>query len=269
MKLGKFEILFRHGDYDIPVPIPVSVVSNSPDNTKLDITLNMDTKVRMTELIFAEEYRRIYIENYQVIEETSTTFNIFLLGMTAVITGMSAMADFIFKDTDYFTKTFLELIATIVLVIVVIISLAFYRRFIDLVNTKRENIKALKKLRDFFIKNLNNQLPETDLQDIFSQSLEENRVKVPPFITFVVPGFGSVTFATAAYIIIQGLLPFTLKYIFPAIEQIHIPSNVSNLFSSGFGIATFLYSLLKGYKPTWRLIANWWQNRSRTKKRTH
>jgi uncharacterized membrane protein YfcA len=176
------------------------------------------------ETILVETFHNASIAAYQAEDEINSTFNLYLLIGGIIGAGLPTLQTLVLDSLEKNHRSLaiaFSVTATIMLVIVGILSLFFLERFLQLSKERFDNVETMNNIQDFYSRKLKAHLPE--LTDLFrKQSDSERGFDVPPVVFYTVSVIGSVYIGGATAIaaqtdittIIFPIIAFILSLVF-------------------------------------------------------
>lgn len=121
------------------------------DTLQKMLSSQVDTTLKM-ESILLEEFNFVSVTAYQLKEERSRVFNLYLLIMGILASGMGTVAALLTQKD--FNRVDLLMLAVFVLLLAGLLSLGFFIRLLDLSCKYRESLVALNQIKDFYIQHM-------------------------------------------------------------------------------------------------------------------
>ncbi len=155
-----------------------------------------------------EEFHHASIAAYQAKDEINTTFNIYLVTIGLILSGLPFLLNLIFqtKDQRYTYLPGIFLVTTgLLLIIGGVLSIFFLGRFLQLTEERASSIQKLNDIKASYVKHLDQSSSFED--EFLNQSVSEPSYRVPQAIRYTVTLFGSAYFSGASFIF---CIPFPL-----------------------------------------------------------
>ncbi len=110
------------------------------------------------ESILLEEFNYASVVAYQAKEDSANLFNLYLLAVGAMATGLGVLV----SAATHTTQLQVTLIAMLALMIFTILSFAFFAKFFDLGQDYREALLAMSVVKEYYIQRLKRAAPEIE-----------------------------------------------------------------------------------------------------------
>ncbi|MEO7002100.1 MAG: hypothetical protein ABI068_09765 [Ktedonobacterales bacterium] len=160
-----------------------------------NIDESVDTQLK-AESILLEEFNYASVTAYQAKEDAANLFNLYLLAVGALATGLGVMVNAYSRDT----RSQIAVVATMALLIFALLSFAFYARFFDLGQEYSDSLVTMGVIKEFYIQKLKRRM--TDIEQAFRWRLR-NAPRGGPIgggnslISYVIALLGSLAVAGA------------------------------------------------------------------------
>jgi len=153
----------------------------------------VDTQLK-AENILLEEFNYASVAAYQAKEDAANLFNLYLLAVGALATGLGVMVNAYSRDT----RPQIAVVATVALLIFALLSFAFYARFFDLGQEYSDSLVTMGVIKEFYISKLKRRMP--DIEQAFRWRLRSAPRGAPigggnSLISYVIALLGSLAVA--------------------------------------------------------------------------
>lgn len=157
------------------------------------------------ETILMESFHHASIAAYQAEDEINNTFNYYLVLAGIIAVGLPSVQGLIIQTNErgyrYLPVAF-SVTASIILVLVAVLSLFFLERFLQLSKERYDNVKTMNNIQDYYSGRLEAQMPGID--DIFrKQRGKEKSFRVPLVILFTAIVVGSLCIGGSIAIVVS------------------------------------------------------------------
>ena len=178
-------------------PQETSTTSQSIVNERRDTTLNIEN-------LLIEEFKYAGSTAYQALEDRARIVNLYYILLGILVTGLSAI-----YQISGSAHSYSQLLVIIVLLVVSGLSVTFFINIIRLRQSFLESIIAMNVIKDFYIQQFQQQMPNID--KVFRWRLKTiptgERVGSVTFIMgYLIALVGSLCLAVAAFLIMNQLL---------------------------------------------------------------
>jgi len=170
----------------------LSTLQNLNNLTEVKIITENDLKI---ESILMEEFRFRGDFLKQILNDTTSTFNLYFLFLGISISGISVTYQLIDK-----TLQSLQVLAILSFILLGIGNTLFFIRFISLVHNYERHKAVLNDIREYYIKHLQSQIP--DIRHVFRISLAHSFTRTyASIVFFIFAVLDSLCFAVTALVL--------------------------------------------------------------------